>query len=333
MSKKKIKEHDLDNDDISENEMDNEVVEDYVPETEESQSDESNIEITLSDEEENLDIIIEISDDSDSDSVADIKNIVSEEETPIAEGDEIIEGEDPDIILSKHKLQGKHSLKYDSIFKGKKEEKTEEGEIDASFMYFNDKFEVDRSSPFYLESHDTEQYVRAKLVKERVYKILIDNTTINFLNNRRKPSRVDFNNYYHLLKSNLIDDNFTNIEIFNELAVYFSDNLFNMFKLLDNKWRNMIINELQDHIGKTVNSKDVRNRNVYIGTELEFEWEDEESLKIITGVVVECDYNNSIFTIDSYENIYEVDITQVTKILNNEKFKYNLNKLNNIDFL
>jgi hypothetical protein len=39
--------------------------------------------------------------------------------------------------------------------------------------------------------------------------------------------------------------------------LYISDNLFNMFKLLDNKWRNLIIDELQDHIGKNFNSKDI----------------------------------------------------------------------------
>jgi NAD kinase len=67
----------------------------------------------------------------------------------------------------------------------------------------------------------------------------------------------------------------SNIELFNELAVYFSDNLFNMFKLLDNSWRNLIINELQDHIGKNKNSKEITNRNIYIGTEIEFVWYDD----------------------------------------------------------
>jgi hypothetical protein len=67
---------------------------------------------------------------------------------------------------------------------------------------------------------------------------------------------------------------------------------------------------------------------------IEFMWEDEfgEDM-IITGVVLECDYDNSMFKIDSYENIYELEINKITKILNNTKFKYNLNKLNNIDFL
>ena len=55
--------------------------------------------------------------------------------------------------------------------------------------------------------------------------------------------------------------------------------------------------------------------------------------KLITGVVIEPDYEESVFRVDSYENIYDVELNQITKILNNTKFKYNLNKLNNIDFL
>jgi hypothetical protein len=97
----------------------------------------------------------------------------------------------------------------------------------------------------------------------------------------------------------------------------------------------MVISELQDHIGRNFNSKDISNRNIYEGTEVEFFWLDviTEEEKIITGVVLETQYETNTFKIDSYENIYEVDIKQITKILNNTKFKYNLNKLNNIDFL
>jgi len=193
---------------------------------------------------------------------------------------------------------------------------------------------VDKSSNYYFESIDNESYVRTKLVKEKVYTVLSENTNLNFLNNRRKPSRVDFNEYFNLLKKHLDCESFTNIELFNELAVYFSDNLFNMFKLLDNKWRNQIIGELQDHIGKTSNSKEVQNRNIYEDTEIEFEWEDEfGEPMIITGVVVETDYPNSRYRVDSYENIYDIHLSDITKILNNNKFKNNLNKLNNIDFL
>ena len=283
--------------------------------------DESQSEIEIDDDEE-LDIIIEIDEDE-------LELDISSE--PVVEA----ESED-DIVLSKHKLEGKHSLKYDSIFKGKKDDPIDEDDTSDLFSgYYKESIEVDRASNYHFESIDNEIYIRTKLVKERVYAILQEHTTINFLNNRRKPSRVDFNNYYQLLRVHLKDESFTNVELFNELSVYFSDNLFNMFKLLDNKWRNLIINELQEHIGKNANSKDIKNRNIYEGTELEFVWDDPitEEEKIITGVVVETDYENSMFKVDSYENIYLVRINQITKILNNTKFKYNLNKLNNIDFL
>lgn len=280
--------------------------------------DSTNLDENIDDDDLDLDI-----DDIDIDGVDDI--IVDKVET-----------EDEGIILSKHKIEGKHSLKYDSIFKGKKEEPIDEDDTSDLYSgYYKETIEVDRGSNYHLESMDNEVYIRSKLVKEKVYDILNEHTNINFLNNRRKPSRVDFNNYYILLKNRLKDESFTNIELFNELSVYFSDNLFNMFKLLDNKWRNIIIIELQDHIGKNNNSKDITNRNIYEGTELEFFWIDNitEEEKIITGVVIETDYNNSKFKIDSYENVYNVNIKQITKILNNTKFKHNLNKLNNIDFL
>ena len=286
-----------------------------------SDDDSDGYDMKIDDDDDNLDIIIEI--DEEDLNIADIKP----EET---------ETENDDVVLSKHKVEGKHSLKYDSIFKGKKEDPLDENDDMGGFgMYHKDTIEVDKSSNYYFESIDNEKYIRSKLVKERVYAILTENTTINFLNNRRKPSRTDLNQYYSLLKSNLTDESFTNIELFNELAVYFSDNLFNMFKLLDKRWRNLIINELQDHIGKNVNAKEITNRNIYEGTEIEFEWFDEilEESKIITGVVVETDYIESVFKVDSYENFYNVELGKITKILNNTKFKYNLNKLNNIDFL
>ena len=302
-------------DDFLENEINNSL----EPLVEEEISDTVEDIIVTPDDEDNIDIVIEVSDDED----------LTEEESEV-DGDSVDESED--VVLSKHKIQGKHSLKYDSIFKGKKEEVSEEDDVNT--YYHNDKFEVDRGSVFYSESYDNESYLRHKRVKERVYEVLSTKTSLNFLNNRRKPSRVDFNNYYYLLTVELNSEKFTNVELFNELAVYFSDNLFNMFKLLDNKWRNLIILELQEHIGKNTNSKEMTNRNIFLGTELEFEHQDIlGEVKLYTGVVVETDYNNSLFKIDSYENVYEIHISFITKILNNTKFKHNLNKLDNIDFL
>lgn len=315
MPKKKEFDEESD-DDFLENDTDNglePLVEEEAPEVSDD--------IMVTPDEDNIDIVIEVSDDED----------LSEEESEASDDDESSEEAD-DVVLSKHKIQGKHSLKYDSIFKGKKEDITEEDDVNT--YYHNDKFEVDRGSVFYSESYENESYLRLKRVKERVYEVLSTKTNLNFLNNRRKPSRVDFNNYYLLLTIELDSERFTNVELFNELAVYFSDNLFNMFKLLDNKWRNLIIIELQDHIGKNTNSKEITNRNIYLGTELEFEHQDIlGEIKLYTGVVVETDYNNSMFKVDSYENVYEIHISFITKILNNTKFKHNLNKLDNIDFL
>ena len=297
-----------------------ETMDEATNEEEDSEDEKQSDSISLcDDDDEDLDILIEIDEE-------DLDLIDKEEEKPAEEAD--------DIVLSKHKLEGKHSLKYDSIFKGKKEDPLDEDDLDGFAFYHKDTIEVDKSSSYYFESIDNEAYVRTKLVKERVYTVLSDHTSINFLNNRRKPSRSDFNEYFNLLKRNLESESFTNVELFNELAVYFSDNLFNMFKLLDNKWRNMIIAELQEHIGRTSNSKEITNRNIYEGTELEFMHEDEwGSSALITGVVLETFYETSEFKIDSYENIYIVHISEITKILNNTKFKNNLNKLNNIDFL
>lgn len=266
------------------------------------------------------------------DDIEDIIIEIEEEDIEIVQQEEEKIKIDEKIILSKHTLEDKHRLKYDIIFNGRKDNENENSETLS--VYFSDTIQVDSSSVHWQESLNNENYVKDKRVKERIYEILSEKTDLNFNSNRRKPSKVDFNNYYYLLKTQLIDDNFTDIEIFNELAVYFSDNLFNMFKLLDNKWRNNIIKELQDHIGKQSYSKEVMNRNIYEGTEIEFLTKDIEDNEIhITGVVMECDYKNSTYIVDSYENIYQVDLGDIIQILNNTKFKNNLSKLDNIDFL
>lgn len=280
------------------------------------------------DDDDDADIVIEIDDDDDTD--LDKKN----KNSSLKKKNESNYNDDDDVVLSKHKIEGKHSLKHDSIFKGRKEDPISVDDPGNTTEYFTNAIEVDKTSHYHQESIDNENYVRAKLVKEKVYEVLKEHTELNFLNNRRKPSRVDFNKYYSLLITHLKEDSFTNVELFNELAVYFSDNLFNMFKLLDNKWRNIIIDELQEHVGKNKNSKEVTNRNIYEGTEIEFQWEDSfGNDMMITGVVLETYYKDSKFKVDSYEKIYIVELKDITKILNNTKFKYNLNKLNNIDFL
>ena len=274
----------------------------------------------------------------------DEEDIISLEEVPDLEEDldieldldvEKIEGPEEyieDIMISKHTIEGKHSLKYDSIFKGKKEENLSEDDFDL--IQLEEKFDVERSTQYWDESQNNENFIRSKRIKEKIYEVLLDNTDINFFNNRRKPAKSDFNNYFQLLKTKLNQEKFSNIEIFNELAVYFSDNLFNMFKLLDNKWRNVIIAELQVHIGKQEISKDVEHKNISLGTELEFLGIDENyNDKLITGIVIEIDKDEHTYLVDSFERKYTITIDKITKILNNSKFRFNLNKLNNLDFI
>ena len=189
---KKIRE-DEDFDDL-ENEFDDDSNEDITPDndSDDDSDDTSNDEeISISDDEDdNIDIIIEIDEDD--------LNLIEESDSETKPE----ESESDGVVLSKHKIEGKHSLKYDSIFKGKKEDPLDEEEGTTIDMYQKDTIEVDRSSNYYFESIDNEKYIRSKEVKEKVYEVLAQNTTINFLNNRRKPSRADFNQYYNILKSN-----------------------------------------------------------------------------------------------------------------------------------
>jgi len=292
--------------------------EEDLPEKEASEEEVS--EEILFDDDESGDLVIEIEEDLD--------DFLKPEEEVV----ETLPFDNLDLQISKHAEEGKHRLKYDTIFKGKKDNITPDDELEEHINYEN--LEVDKSSTYWFESQDNENYIREKKVKERIYKVLSQKTDLNFVNNRRKPSRVDFNNYYYILKTSLVDEGFTNVEIFNELSVYFSDNLFNMFKLLDNKWRNLIIQELQDHVGKRNYSKDIEWRNIFIGTEVEFLWIDPSGNEIkITGAVIEKSEGEDYLKVDSYERYYILKLGDILRILNNTKFKNNLNKLNNLDFL
>src|SRR5690606_597175 len=89
-------------------------------------------------------------------------------------------------IVSKHKESGIHSLEYDSIFRGKKDD-IEEDE-DTSTTRFLETFDYEPSSNYYEESINNFEYVRRLELKQKVYTALLENTDINFSNNRRKPS-------------------------------------------------------------------------------------------------------------------------------------------------
>ena len=236
--------------------------------------------------------------------------------------------------ISKHQESGKHSLGRDVFFKGKREEITSEEDL-SYISPMQENFQYDPSSTVYDEVYKNGDTERQRKLTKTIHEILSEKTEIDFTAPRRKPSKVDFNRYYMLIKSEMKDLGFSNVEIFNELAVYFSDNLFPIFQLLDKQWRNLILKELEDHIGKVPKeSLDIKVKNLSNESEIEFMIYDEidGEEKLITGVILDYNKTEEIFKVDSYENIYLIKIDDITKILNNRKYKYNLSLLNNIDF-
>jgi len=142
--------------------------------------------------------------------------------------------------MNKHKIPGKHRLKYDSIFKGKKQNLDE---ADTEPIQ-NEGFEIDQSSSNWQAKYEFEEYNRLKNLRQQIYNIIIEKTDINLKANRRKPGRIDFNVFYNMLVENLNMQNYSYSEIFLELSYYFSENEYNMFKLLDQKWGTIIVKEL-----------------------------------------------------------------------------------------
>ena len=153
--------------------------------------------------------------------------------------------------IQKPKLIGKHSLNYDTIFKGKKNEVLDDDSYESEYIIKNaggsldildDGLEME-------ESHNSTEYYISVRLKQEIYKALSVYTDIDFSSNRRKPAKTDFNAYFALLIKELFNYGYTKTEIFIELSGYFSDNIWNMFKLLDKQYSNIIINELREKKG------------------------------------------------------------------------------------
>lgn len=145
--------------------------------------------------------------------------------------------------INKHKLPGKHKLKYDSIFKGKKNT-SEQDKIQQDSIHYIDGFDIDPFSISHSQKMDQAEYDRLKKLKETVNTIIIEKTEINIKNNRRKPGRLDFNRYFEIIVNNMDMRDYSHAEIFLELSWYFSENIFSMFKLLEPNWGAVIVREL-----------------------------------------------------------------------------------------
>lgn len=150
-----------------------------------------------------------------------------------------------------HKLEGKHSLKRDTILNGKANELLEPGDVElykqgGDMDYFtNSDNPLEKGTIFEDESRNNEELVNRRNLSQSIYNILKEKTDIDFNANRRKPNKLTFNSYYEMLLND-IGKTYTKSEIFVELAYYFTDNIFNMYKLLDKKYAIGIIEELKD---------------------------------------------------------------------------------------
>ena len=158
--------------------------------------------------------------------------------------------DDVDIMFkfntNNHKIEGKHALTRDTIFKGKVEDPTEQSEYYSSSQddFSLDGLPIETGSNYEFESKYHEEYIGRLNLSRDVYDLLLEKTELDFSSNRRKPNRQAFNDYYKMLLSNIGKD-YTKSEIFVELSYYFTDNIFNMFKLLDKEYATQIIIELK----------------------------------------------------------------------------------------
>jgi hypothetical protein len=152
---------------------------------------------------------------------------------------------------NKPKLIGKHSLAYDTIFKGKRNEVEDEEEQESEHFIKNagGSLDISDESLEFEESRNSIDYYRDTRLKHEISKLLKQFTDINFLANRRKPAKSDFNAYFAMLIKELYPYGYTRTEIFIELSGYFSDNIYNMFLLLDKQYSSLIIAELKDKHG------------------------------------------------------------------------------------
>jgi hypothetical protein len=199
---------------------------------------------------EDIDIVVEIEDEE-------INNSINFDESE----------SDLDVYFkyntNNHKLDGKHSLKRDTILNGKLNEPDMEdssyfvdfGVSDLNVRETGD-IPMERGSVFEDESRKGDELLNKRKLAEDVYHLLKTNTELDFNAPRRKPNKMIFNNYYKMLLTS-IDKQYSKSEIFVELAYYFTDNIFNAYKLLDKKYAMSIIMELKEK-GHLENLNDIK---------------------------------------------------------------------------
>ena len=205
----------------------------------------SNLDEDLNESFDDLDIL----DDDTLDNSSDDSDLINDTFDEIIEEED--EEDDVDIMVkfntNNHKIEGKHSLSRDTIFKGKIEENSEYLEYNTfqpDDINLTDGLPIEVGSSYEFESKYYEDYMDRLNLSRDIYDLLKEKTELDFSSNRRKPNKQAFNVYYKILLNNIGKD-YTKSEIFVELSYYFTDNIFNMFKLLDKEYATQIIIELK----------------------------------------------------------------------------------------
>lgn len=178
----------------------------------------------------------------------DIDNNIAETETETIENitDADVVDSDFDILfkdtVNKHKIEGTHSLKHDTIYLGK----IESGEEESSYItIYDDNYDIEKGTEKESEMNNYDDYhYNVELAKD-IYNLLLEKTKMDINLNRRKPNKDTFNNYYDICVMEL-NVKYTKCDIFVELSYYFTDNIFNMFKLLNKKNAGGLILELKN---------------------------------------------------------------------------------------
>lgn len=197
---------------------------------------------------EELDEIEEIEETLEDEVLDEVLDEELDDSDNIDECDEEEEDDEGDIMFkfntNNHKIEGKHALSRDTIFKGKLESNETEHLTAHADFNSNDGLPIEIGSSFEFESKFNEEYTSRLKLQQDIYELLSTKTSLDFSSNRRKPNKQAFNDYYRMLLEN-VGKEYTKSEIFVELSYYFTDNIFNMFKLLDKEYATQIIVELK----------------------------------------------------------------------------------------
>ena len=85
-------------------------------------------------------------------------------------------------------------------------------------------------------------------LNNQVYDYLEEYTDIIFSadTRRRIPSPEKLNDYFSGLLLHLNNEGYSHTEIFTTLSTFFTDNIWNVYKKLDKKYKDIIFNELKE---------------------------------------------------------------------------------------